>query len=145
MADYHYGVPGATYYAKPEPLDTSPWNGDVILGVENGSTGSFAFTGLDPAITYAVFRQISGVQDSGDTLSGWFASDYMLENVDELAAVPAATSSLKDKLTWLFMLARNKLTQSGSAQTAYADDDTAEVGASLTTSSGGTVTRSKFT
>lgn len=144
MADYHYGVPGATYYAKPEPLDTTPWNGDVILGVENGSTGSFAFTGLDPAITYAVFRQISGVQDSGDTLSGWFASDYMLQNVAELSAVPGSGSSLADAIKHLFMMSRNRLTQSGSVQTLYADDQTTPVGASTTTSAGGVVSRGEM-
>ena len=51
-------------------------------------------------------------------------------NVDtfaELAAVPSATSSLKDKITWLFMWARNRATQTASERKLYADDATTVV------------------
>ena len=45
----------------------------------------------------------------------------------ELAAVPAATSSLKDKLTWLFMWARNKATETATQRKLYADNGTTVV------------------
>lgn len=54
----------------------------------------------------------------------------------ELAAVPAATSSLKDKLTWLFMWARNKSTQSSTERKLYADDGTTVVGTEAVSDSG---------
>ena len=40
----------------------------------------------------------------------------------ELAAPPAATSSLKDKLTWLFMWSRNKSTETSSQRKLFADN-----------------------
>lgn len=46
------------------------------------------------------------------------------------SAVPAATSSLKDKINWLYTLARNKLTQTSTTQTLYADDASTPVGTS---------------
>jgi len=51
-------------------------------------------------------------------------------NVDtfaELSAPPAATSSLRAKLTWLFMWARNKATATATQRKLYADDGTTVV------------------
>jgi hypothetical protein len=45
----------------------------------------------------------------------------------ELSAPPAATSSLKNKITWLFMWARNRATQSTTERKLYADDATTVV------------------
>lgn len=62
----------------------------------------------------------------------------------ELAAVPAASSSLKDKIAFLFMLARNKVTQTSSTQTLFADNTTTPVAAATTSDVGGTFTRGEF-
>jgi hypothetical protein len=59
----------------------------------------------------------------------------------ELAAPPAATSSLKDKLTWLFMYARNKVTQTATTRTLYRDDTTTVAGTSGTSDNGTTFTK----
>ena len=69
-------------------------------------------------------------------------------NVDtfaELAAVPAATSSIIDKLTWLFMLARNKITQTSTLQTITDDAGTTNVATSVVSDNGTTTTRNEFT
>lgn len=42
----------------------------------------------------------------------------------ELSAPPAANSTLKDKLTWLFMWARNRATQTATHRRLYADNTT---------------------
>ena len=59
----------------------------------------------------------------------------------ELVAPPAATSSLKDKITWLFMYARNKVTQTAIARTLYRDDTTTVAGTSGTSDNGTTFTK----
>jgi len=62
----------------------------------------------------------------------------------ELAAAPGASSSLKDKIAFLFMLARNKVTQTSSTQTLFADNTTTPVAAATTSDVGGTFTRGEF-
>jgi hypothetical protein len=59
----------------------------------------------------------------------------------ELTAPPAATSSLKDKITWLFMYARNKVTQTATTRTLYRDDTTTVAGTSATSDNGTTFTK----
>ena len=62
----------------------------------------------------------------------------------ELAAVPGASSSLKDKIAFMFMLARNKVTQTSNTQTLFADNTTTPVAAATTSDVGGTFTRGEF-
>lgn len=62
----------------------------------------------------------------------------------ELGAVPAATSTLKDKITWLFMMARNKRTQTATTQLLRNDADSATIGTSTEADDGTTATRGKF-
>jgi hypothetical protein len=59
----------------------------------------------------------------------------------ELTAPPAATSSLKDKITWLFMYARNKVTQTATQRKVYRDDTTTVAGTSATSDNGTTFTK----
>ena len=62
----------------------------------------------------------------------------------EVSGVPAATSSLKDKLNWLFALARNRLTQTSTTQTIYADDASTPVATSTVADNGTTASRSEW-
>lgn len=52
--EYIRYTPGATLYAKPSPLATSPWSTGVILATANGSTGEYSLS-LDEATQYTVF------------------------------------------------------------------------------------------
>lgn len=63
----------------------------------------------------------------------------------ELASVPAATSSLKDKITFLFMLARNQVEQTSTTQTLRADDTTTAVSTATVSDNGTTATRGEHT
>lgn len=68
-------------------------------------------------------------------------------NVDtyaEPASVPAATSTLVDKIKWLFALARNKITQTATTQTLRNDADSANVATSTVSDDGTTFTRGEF-
>lgn len=62
----------------------------------------------------------------------------------EPGAVPAATSSLKDKIGWLFMLARNKRNTTGSADAVRNDADSATVATAALSDSGTTFSRGKY-
>lgn len=63
----------------------------------------------------------------------------------ELSAVPVASSTLANKLNWLFLLARNKLTQTSTTQTAYADNGSTSVATSTVADDGVTASRAEWT
>lgn len=62
----------------------------------------------------------------------------------EPGSVPAATASLKDKIGWLFMLARNKRNTTGSADAVRNDADSATVATAALADDGTTFVRSKY-
>lgn len=62
----------------------------------------------------------------------------------ELAAIPAATSSIKDKLTFVFMLARNQLEQTSTTATLRRDDTTTPVGTATVSDDGTTATKGEW-
>lgn len=62
----------------------------------------------------------------------------------EHAGVPAATASLEEKITWLYMLARNKLIQTSALATLRNDTDTGDVATAGTTDNGTTATRDEW-
>jgi hypothetical protein len=62
----------------------------------------------------------------------------------ELSTIPAASSSLKDKIVFLFMLARNKMTSSSTTATLFRDDGTTTVGTSPQGELAGVFTRGEF-
>lgn len=63
----------------------------------------------------------------------------------ELAAVPAATSSIKDKINWLFALARNKGTQTSTTKTLRNDADNADIASSTISDDATTFIRGEWT
>ena len=62
----------------------------------------------------------------------------------ELTGVPAANASLDKKIRWLFLLARNKITQTATTQTVLADDGTTTVATATVSDNGTTATRNEF-
>ncbi|HSG63282.1 MAG TPA: hypothetical protein VLA24_17795, partial [Pseudomonadales bacterium] len=62
----------------------------------------------------------------------------------ESSGVPAATASLKDKITWLATLFRNKMTQTATTQTLRNDADDGSIATSTTSDSAGTFTRGEW-
>jgi len=63
----------------------------------------------------------------------------------ELASVPAATTTLRNMLQWLFMLGRNKMTQTATTKTLLADDTTTSVATSTVSDDGTTFTDGEMT
>ena len=62
----------------------------------------------------------------------------------ELSSIPGATSTLADKINWLFEIARNKMTNDGSNQKLFKDDGSTTLGTAPPTDSGGTSTRGEY-
>jgi hypothetical protein len=94
-------------------------------------------------------------QDSGapaSSLGTQAKTDVNDQVVDALAvdtyaepgSVPAATSSLKDKIGWLFVLGRNKRTQTSTTETVRNDGDSGTIGTSAKSDDGTTFTRGKY-
>ncbi|HXH12340.1 MAG TPA: hypothetical protein VNP04_21550 [Alphaproteobacteria bacterium] len=62
----------------------------------------------------------------------------------ELTAVPAANSPLSSQINWLFLLARNKITQTATTQTLRNDADTASIATASVSDDGTTFTRNEW-
>jgi hypothetical protein len=62
----------------------------------------------------------------------------------ELTAVPAAISSLRNRIAWVFALGRNKRTQTSTTELLRNDADSATIGTAAKSDDGTTFTRGKF-
>jgi hypothetical protein len=71
-------------------------------------------------------------------------SAIAIDDCAEPTSVPASNSSLKDKISWLFMLAKNRLTQTSNTQTVFRDDAVTSVATANVSDDGTTATRGKF-
>ena len=119
----------------------------TVSGNVNGSVGSV--TGAVGSVTGNVGGNVVGTIGGLDATA---RSHVNAEVVDALitdtyaepSSVPAATSSIKDKINWIFAMSRNKLTQTASAQTLRNDADNASIGAASTSDDGTTFTRGEW-
>ncbi len=95
---YHAGESGKNYYAKPRPIDDTPWGGagsDVISGVRNGSTNEIKFT-LDDSVTagYWIFERAGASPASTDTIVAAVPGPD-----PSLAAIQADITTIKNRET----------------------------------------------
>jgi hypothetical protein len=119
-------------------------NGAIVL--EEALTSAPTVNDEFVIIAGSHVHSVASIQSGLSTLT---AANVNAEVVDalsvdtyaELSSPPAATSSLKDKLTWLFMYARNKVTQTAVQRKLYRDDGTTVAGTSGTTDDGTTFTK----
>ncbi len=94
----------------------------------------------------------SAVAEIQAGLSTLTAGDVNAQMVDVLvtdtygepSGVPAATSSLKDKINWLFVLARNKRLTTATADKVRNDGDSGDVGTAVLSDDGSTFTRGEY-
>ena len=112
-----------------------------------GSVGSV--TGAVGSVTGNVGGNVTG---SVGSLAAQAKTDVNAEVVDALAtdtyaepgSVPAATSSLEDKIGWLFMLARNARTTTATTDAVRNDANSANVATSTLNDDGTTFTRGEY-
>ena len=121
---------------------------DAVTEIQNGLATPTNIT----AGTITTVTNLTNAPTAGDLTATMKASvnaevlDVL--NVDtfaELSSPPAATSSLRAKLTWLFMWARNRSTQTSTERKLYADDATTVVGTESVSDDGTTYSKGEAT
>ena len=129
--------------AQNDAVVIYPGADDIGVHIWGGQTSGDAVA-LSSNGTGSVFYPIdlSGLNDlSAADVNAEVVDVLSVDTFAELSAPPAATSSLKDKITWLFMYARNKVTQTSSQRKLYRDDTTTVAGTSGTSDNGTTFTK----
>ena len=96
-------------------------------------------TGTTLPATLAALNNISTAEVNTEAADVLFTDTHA-----ELASVPAANAPLADKINWLFMMARNKLTQTATTAIVKADDGSTTVGTSTVSDDATTATRGEF-
>lgn len=87
---------------------------------------------------------ISDIVALNDPSAAAIADAVWDEAMTELAAVPAVTASFRDAMRWLFLLSRNKITQTATTQLLRNDADSGTVGTSTLSDDGTTFVRGEF-
>jgi len=91
-----------------------------------------------------IITAISGLENlSASEVNAELLDVLTVDNFAELGAPPAASSSLKDKLTWLFMWARNKSTETSTERKLFADDEATVVSTEGVSDDGTTFTKTE--
>lgn len=79
-----------------------------------------------------------------DALAADAVDEIWAKAMTELAAVPGVTGTVLQALQWLFLLARNKVTQTAAVQTLRNDADNASIGTAATSDDSATFTRNEW-
>lgn len=133
---------------------SAPDEGGIIVW---GTSGNDVIRGsIDPAAPTAasIASAVWAVMTSTLTMAGTIGK-YITDNLtaasgiwsytdNEPASVPSANAAMSAKLSWLFLLARNRIIQSSTQQIVYADDGTTEVGTSIQSADNISYTRGEF-
>jgi len=150
--------------ANETKIDTIDTNVDAIL-VDTGTTLPASIAALPTATEITADMDANSTQlaalivDTGTdipaliaALNDLSAAQVNAEVVDvidtdtsvEVTQPPAATSSLRARIGWLFALARNKMTQTASTATLRNDDDNGSIATSTDSDDGTTATRGEW-
>jgi hypothetical protein len=79
-----------------------------------------------------------------DALAADAVDEIWAKAMTELGSVPGVTGTVLQALEWLFLLARNKITQTSTTQTLRNDTDTATIATAAVSDDGTTATRNEW-
>ncbi len=79
-----------------------------------------------------------------DALAADAVTEIWAKAMTELSAAPAVTGTVLQALEWIFLLARNKMTQTASTQTLLKDDGTTTLSTSAVSDNGTTFSRGEW-
>lgn len=125
--------------------------GGYSIGTGGIVSGSFAAGAIDAAAIAA--NAIGASEIAANAIDAdALATDAVNEIRDairdlamvEPTAIPAVTATLRDTLSWLLVLSRNKVTQTSTTQTLRNDADAASIGTSTHSDDGTTHTRGEW-
>ena len=119
-----------------------------------GTTGTGSYSAIvsvdDSGWTFPVEVLYSIVGQTGvgvvDTI---YYSPSLIANIwavalSDISSIPAITASVKDAINWLFVLGRNKRTQTATTETVFKDDGTTTAATSTKSDDGSVFTRGKY-
>ncbi len=119
----------------------TPQTGDAYarLGAPAGASVSADIAEIEAETDgIAAIPTSNGTNQTGDSYA-------LLTGVNtEVTSVPASTASLVSMIKWVYLLARNKITQTVTTQLVKANDGTTTVGTSTISDDGTTATRGNF-
>lgn len=114
-------------------------NGGLPILVTNGLSVSSLAAGVVTAAAVA-----TGAIDA-DALAADAIAAIWAKAMSDLSAVPGVTGSVLDAVNWLFIVARNKRTQTATTETVYKNDGSTSVATSTKSDDSTTFTRGKYT
>jgi hypothetical protein len=115
-----------------DPLDLAL----QVVAFDPASATNLGLSNLDVAIS----SRASPTQVNAELLDV-----FNTDTFGESASVPAAGSTLIDKIKWLFTLARNKITQTATVQTLRNDADSGTIATAPVSDDATTFTRGEWT
>lgn len=110
-----------------------------LTSIPNASAGSAGGLPTD-STGKTSFNDISTSQVNAEVVDALITDTYA-----EPGSVPSSNSSIKDKINWLFTLARNKLNTTSSLSTLRNDADSADISTSSVSDNGTTFIRGEWT
>jgi hypothetical protein len=146
---------GASYTAPPSAasIRTEIDSNSTQLEAIAAKTGNLPSDPADQsAVEDAIDAAVSSLAASIAGLENVSAADVKAQIVAalasdtyaEIAGVPAATSTLADRLAWLFALARNTVQQSATTQTLKQDDGTTDLATAAVSDDAGVFERAAW-
>ena len=114
---------------------------DQVMDTTVASVGVNAVTISNAAISTTTFA--AGAIDT-NALAASAVTKIWATTLVDLAAVPTATDTMVNGMSFLFMLGRNKVTQTSTTQLLLKDDSATTAGTSTVSDDGTTFTRGKF-
>lgn len=118
-----------------------------LSSAEAQSAAAAALTAYDPPTNAEMeARTLTAASYATATVADAIkaVTDLLTAAQAELAAVPAANATPLQKLAWLAMIARNKITETATTQIVMADDGTTTVGTATVSDDGTTFARGEF-
>lgn len=133
--------------AKTDNLPASPAAVGSEMALVDGALseskiGTYAIT--QTKIASGTLSDNKFQNDYYTELASTFLSVLDTEILTELTGVPPDDATITQMIRWLYMLARNKLAQTNSQTTVYADDGATSVASSSVSDDGTTMTRGEF-
>lgn len=138
--------------AKTDNLPSDPADQSLIIAatdalvtlindVPTNAELATALAAADDAVLAAIaaLNNLSAAQINAEVVDALATDTYA-----EPTGPPAATASLKDKIGWLAILARNKVTQSATEQKVRNDADSADIATATVSDTGSVFTRGEY-
>jgi hypothetical protein len=123
-------------------IDAAVSTRSTYAGADTSGTTTL-LTRLPSAITLTAGK-VDINDKSGFSLSTAGIDAVWAKTMTELSSVPGVTASTLSALQWIFLLARNKITQTSTAQVLRNDADSANIATSTVSDDGTTFTRGEF-